>query len=132
MGTADPNEVVPIARGLQVILVIQHRERITVNPEGNPAVQMVSDQRVQVVRKEHLDPVEVLPHPTMVVVETVEEVARTEADIIRCCLTARVPAYQLILAQHKAMAAVITGPRETTVANSKTQQTIVITSHFTA
>ena len=134
MGTAGPKEAAPTHHGLQVILVIQHRERIIVNPEENRAVQVVvvSGQRVQAVLKEHRDPVDNLHHPTMVVMETVEA-ARTEVGIIRCCLTARVPAYQLILAQHKTMEAVITGPSEPTGMNSKTQQqTTATTSHFTA
>jgi hypothetical protein len=132
MGTADPNEVVPIARGLQVILVIQHREPIIVNPEGNPALQVVSDQPARAVRKEHRAPVDVLHHPIMAVVETAG-VVRTEVDIMKCSSTARVPAFLPIPAQHKAMAAVITGPNETIGVNSKTQQrTTAITFHFIA
>lgn len=121
MVTAGLNEAVLMRHGLPVVPVKPHRERITVNQEDNPAVQavQVSDQPAQAVPKGHLAPVGVQHHPTIVVVETVEAV-RTEVDSIRCCLTARVPAYQLIPAQHKTMAVVITGPSETTGVNSKT------------
>jgi hypothetical protein len=131
MVTTDPNEAVPTHRGHPVVLAIQHRVPMTADPEGNPELQVVSGQPDRVPRKEHHAPVDVPRHPTMEVAETVEA-DLTEVDIIKCCLTARVPVSLLIPEPHKAMVVVITDPRETTGMNSKTRRTIAITSHFTA